>query len=677
MIRIEKDLDSFSLYFKDHCFLRHTQKHPCITLGIGHPSYKESHGVYQIKEKIEKKVGLYYYKIESQTETALTIYFSGFDLSLHLLIKEKGDQIELSFKHDLLAINRIWLQIPATKEEHIYGCGEQFSELDLRGKKVPLWSEEQGIGRGDPKIITWILNVASGVGGSWYSTYHPQPTFVSTKNYFFHAEMSAYAEFDFSQSDKFTFYIWEIPQKIILGKFSTALETVSNLSSLLGRQPKLPEWLYDGMVLAIQGQGGKEKVESRLKNALEKGVKISAIWSQDWEGIYVTPFGTQLFWDWKWDGGGRDIRFPDFPAFVKEMRGKYGARYMGYINSFFNKGGDLYKEAHEKGYLVKRQDGSECDIYVTSFPAALIDLTNPEAYKWIKEVMKRNMIEEAGLSGWMSDFGEYLPPDAVLHSGEPGALYHNKYPVVWQKANYEALQEADKLGEIVFFTRAGYSGTSKYSTLVWAGDQLPTWSMDDGLASVIPAGLSLGICGIGYHHSDIGGYTTFQPFFKRSKEVFMRWAEHSAFTMVMRTHESNRPQINPQFDTDEEIITHLAKMTKVHVHLKPYLQHLSDEYVNSGIPPMRPLYLHYETDNQVHKLKYQYLFGRDLLLAPVIKKEKTSWKVYLPDDSWIHIWSHQAYKKGWHEIPAPIGKSPVFFNKNSKFVDLFKPIAEI
>ncbi|WP_366545420.1 TIM-barrel domain-containing protein, partial [Salmonella enterica] len=87
-------------------------------------------------------------------------------------------------------------------------------------------------------------------------------------------------------------------------------------------------------------------------------------------------------------------------------------------------------------------------------------------------------------------------------------IMHNAWPALWAKCNYEALQETGKLGEILFFMRAGYTGSQKYSTMMWAGDQNVDWSLDDGLASVVPAALSLAMTGHGLHHSDIGGYTT-------------------------------------------------------------------------------------------------------------------------------------------------------------------------
>ncbi|TFF93414.1 MAG: alpha-glucosidase [Promethearchaeota archaeon] len=674
MIRLAKtENKGFTLFFKDFMFINHDKKHPSFSLGDGEDIYKENHGSFKVKEKLIKKIPLKDFTILTEDSQQITIEFQNETVKLLANFKEIEGRLEITLDYDDQEFNRVWMEIPASKKEAIYGCGEQFSELNLRGKKVPIWVTEQGIGRGDPKLITWLLNVFAGVGGHWHTTYYPQPTFVSSANYYFHSDVKCYSEFNFKKNQRHTLYFWGNPEKIYLGKHDTALETVGNLAKFLGLQSKLPEWAYNGMWLAIQGKGGKKKVRERLQKALDAGMKVGAIWSQDWEGIKVTKFGTQLFWDWKWNGKGREIRFPDFPDFVKEMNEK-GIKYLGYINCFLNIEGDLYKEARAKNYCVKNPQGEDYMIYVTTFPAALIDLTNPEAFEWIKGVIKKYMIQEAGLDGWMSDYGEYLPMDAVLHSGISAKEYHNQYPVDWQRANYEAVKEAGKLDEIIYFNRSGFSYVSRYSKMVWAGDQLPTFSMDDGLASVIPAALSLGICGIGYYHSDLGGFTTFKPFFTRSKELIMRWAEQSCFTMAMRSHEGNQPEHNVQFDEDEKVLQHIAKFTQIHVHLTPYLKALSEEYQKSGIPPMRPLFLHYENDEAVHNLKYQYLLGKDLLIAPVVNKKKTNWDVYIPETEWIHLWSDKKYAKGWHEVDSPIGQPPVFYRKDSSFTDLFKQI---
>jgi alpha-glucosidase len=289
--------------------------------------------------------------------------------------------------------------------------------------------------------------------------------------------------------------------------------------------------------------------------------------------------------------------------------------------------------------------------------------------------MKKNMLG-IGLSGWMHDYGEYLPTDAILDSNISGEEYHNYYPLEFAKIVYEAATEEKILDHVFVFNRSGFSHASKYMMCYFSGDQLLDWNEVNGIPVVIPCGISVGLCGIGYYCYDIGGYTTFGPY-KRTKEMFMRGAEMAVFSMIMRTHEGNRPYDNWQHDSDDETLEHLTKMIRIHVHLKPYLKELAKEYHEKGIPPMRACFLHYENDPNLHKIKYEYLFGRDLLVAPVVKPQTFVWNVYFPDDTWIHLWSGKEYKKGWAEVSALIGKPPAFYRKGSNFSKLFEELKRI
>ncbi|HQG42772.1 MAG TPA: alpha-glucosidase [Spirochaetota bacterium] len=660
MLKVEHDESSFLVYYKNRCILKHSANNPCIAVGNGTAEYAMSKGSFKIKEKIANKINLKKFTIKENSDT-ITI---NFDDTVTIAINAK-DNCTISFqcKPDY---NRLWLKLEAYKKEHIYGCGEQFSKLDLKNKTIPLWVEEQGVGRGHD-LITFLATISHGAGGAWNTTYYPQPTFVSSNNYFVHCNISSYAQFSFNDTNH-CLYFWQIPVSIVIGYYDSAVECIKAVGDLVGRQPRLPAWVHDGMWLGVQG--GTEVVQSKLQDALDSGVRVSAVWVQDWVGKRITWFGKQLFWNWRYS----HELYPDLPALIKELSHK-NIKFLGYINCFLTTDGDLYKEASQKGYLVKDKTGAVRHIVTTAFPAGVIDLTNPHACRWIKDVIKKNMID-LGLNGWMADFGEYLETDTQLYSGESAELFHNTYSVQWAKVNYEAIKEAGKLGDIVFFTRAGYTGTSQYSPLIWAGDQLVNWSKNDGLASVIPAGISLGFCGVGYYHSDIGGYTTLL-WIKRSKELFMRWAELSAFTPVMRTHEGNRPESNWQFNSDKETLQHLAKMTRIHTALKPYFEKCKDEYHTNGLPLIRHPYIHYPDDEKLHLFQYQYLLGRDLLVAPVYRKGKKKWEVYLPHDNWIHVWSGKEFSGGTVKIDAPLGQPPVFYRKDSKLSDLFMKLKDI
>jgi sulfoquinovosidase len=653
---------AFRLSFAGRLILEHSEARPCLTLGEGAAETRMRHSSFTIREKLLHLVRASRFTVRKSTPGEAIIGFDGL-VTLHA--RDRDGALELSFEGTAPRYNRLSLDLVASPREHIYGCGEQFSELDLRGRKVPIWVEEQGVGRGRD-LITLLADIHSGSGGDWSTTYYAQPTFVSSDNYACHLDATAYAELDFRRPDRHTLRAFQIPTAVRIEVGSSAPEVLSKLSAYLGRQPELPAWAYDGVWLGVQG--GTAVVLAKLRRAREAGVKVAALWAQDWEGIRMTSFGKQLRWDYRFDPS----LYPDLPGTISALR-QEGVRFLGYVNPMLVTDGDLYAEAKRRGFLVRDSAGEIAHITITSFPAGLIDLDNPEAVRWYKSVIKDNLIG-IGMAGWMADFGEALPPEARLASGRSFELAHNDYPVQWARLNREAVEEAGKLGEVVFFVRAGAAGTSRHALACWAGDQLVNWSFDDGFATVIPAALSLGFSGIAHTHADIGGYTTV-AWIKRSKELFLRWCEQSAFTPIMRTHEGNRPRDNWQFDSDPETLRHFARMSRVYVHLRDYHRALGREYLETGLPPIRHPYLHDEADETLHTLKYQYLYGRDLLVAPVLRPRKRQARVYLPDDAWVHVWTGRAYGRGFHRVPAPIGCPPVFYRERSPYRALFAGLA--
>ena len=491
---------------------------------------------------------------------------------------------------------------------------------------------------------------------------------MSTQKYYCHVDNSCYMNFDFSAPDFHELAFWEDNATLRFECAETYVDLLEKLTGLLGRQPELPDWVYDGVTLGIQG--GTEVCQQKLDAMREGGVKVNGIWAQDWSGIRMTSFGKRVMWNWKWNSA----LYPQLDARIAKWK-EEGVQFLSYINPYVASDKDLCEEAAKRGYLTKNANGEDYHVEFGEFYAGVIDLTNPAAYDWYKEVIKKNLIE-LGCGGWMADFGEYLPTDTFLHNGVSAEIMHNAWPALWAKCNYEALEETGKLGEILFFMRAGYTGSQKHSVMMWAGDQNVDWSLDDGLASVIPAALSLAMTGHGLHYSDIGGYTTLFEM-KRSKELLLRWCDFSAFTPMMRTHEGNRPGDNWQFDGDAETIAHFARMTTVFTTLKPYIKAAVAQNAKSGLPVMRPLFLHYEDDARAYTLKYQYLFGRDLLVAPVHEEGRRDWSLYLPQDSWVNAWTGEICRGGDVTVDAPLGKPPVFYRQHSEWADLFSTLRHI
>ncbi|WP_312999046.1 alpha-glucosidase [Leclercia sp.] len=668
-IDLKNNESGFTLRWQDRLILSHSAGAPCLWIGAGEADIEMFRGNFSIKDKLNEKIALTDATVTQQTSGWAIRFTRGDAVSATLLVGvDTEGRLELKLKNDATSHNRIWLRLAAQPEDHIYGCGEQFSYFDLRGKPFPLWTSEQGVGRNKQTLVTWQADCKENAGGDYYWTFFPQPTFVSTQKYYCHVDNSCYMNFDFSAPDFHELAFWEDNATLRFDCAETYVDLLEKLTGLLGRQPELPDWVYDGVTLGIQG--GTDVCQQKLDVMRNGGVKVNGIWAQDWSGIRMTSFGKRVMWNWKWNSE----LYPQLNERIAQWK-QEGVQFLSYINPYVASDRDLCEAASTRGYLTKNADGQDYHVEFGEFYAGVIDLTNPEAYDWYKEVIKKNLIE-LGCSGWMADFGEYLPTDTFLHNGVSAEIMHNAWPALWAKCNYEALEETGKLGEILFFMRAGYTGSQKHSVMMWAGDQNVDWSLDDGLASVVPAALSLAMTGHGLHHSDIGGYTTLFGM-KRSKELLLRWCDFSTFTPMMRTHEGNRPGDNWQFDGDADTIAHFARMTTVFTTLKPYIKDAVAQNAKSGLPVMRPLFLHYEDDARTYSLKYQYLFGRDLLVAPVHEEGRHDWTLYLPEDSWVNAWTGETCQGGDITVTAPIGKPPVFYRQQSEWADLFGTLRHI
>jgi alpha-glucosidase len=433
----------------------------------------------------------------------------------------------------------------------------------------------------------------------------------------------------------------------------------------------LPDWLNEGAVVGMQG--GTAEVYAKLEALEALGTPIGAFWLQDWVSNRETTFGKQLWWNWQLN----EARYPGWAQMVQDLNDR-GIRVMTYMNpSLVDVEGvegftrNFFREAEALGYLVKNEQGDPYPIANSDFDAGFLDVTNPEAREWWKQMIREQMLG-LGVSGWMADYGEALPFDSVLHSGEDPAVYHNRYPEEWARLNREVLKEDGIEGEVAFFSRAGNTRNPGQSTLFWVGDQLVTFDGDDGLKSAIKGMISGGLSGWSLNHSDIGGFTTISMVINvhRSKELLMRWMETSAFTSVYRTHEGVQPENNVQFYTDPETYAHFARFAKVFRALDYHRTELMQEAAVHGYPVMRHPLLHHPEDPNVYGLKYQWMLGPDIMVVPVVDEGDNDVNAYLPVGDWVHVWTGDLYSSRpsgrWHEnVPAPMGQPGVFYRQGS------------
>jgi len=600
---------------------------------------------------------------------------AGYTLTLTQLT---GDDLALSLAFDLKDINRTFLTYASNKDEHFFGFGEQFSYFDMKGKKLPIFCSEQGVGRG-AQPVTLGADLTAGAGGTWSDSYAGVPHYVTSQMRSLYLENYQYCTFDMRKGDRVQVELFsrDMAAHILHGESPAGL--IKTFTSFSGRMRPLPDWINSGAVVGMQG--GTQKVRNIYQQLRQSGTPISAFWLQDWEGQRITSFGKQLWWNWEVDND----RYPGWQQLISDLKAD-GVRMMVYVNPFLvdvsektNARRNLFKEAEAKGYLVKNKKGETYMIKGAAFSAGLVDLTNPQACTWMKQVIKDQVIG-AGASGWMADFGEGLPADAVLYSGEAASSYHDRYPEDWAALNRQAIEEAGRGDDIVFFTRSGYTRSPGYSTLFWEGDQLVSWDQYDGIKTAVVGILSSGVSGFSFNHSDIGGYTTItNPImnYHRSKELLLRWMELNAFTTTFRTHEGNLPDSNVQFYTDNKTYTQFNRCARLYAAWSNYRKQLVQEAAMTGLPVARHLFIHYPDDPEVYNISYQqFMLGSEIMVAPALDEGRTDVRIYLPAGEWVHAWSGTKYgdiNKGCYvTVAAPIGRPAVFYRAGSRVGEEFR-----
>jgi alpha-glucosidase len=499
------------------------------------------------------------------------------------------------------------------------------------------------------------------------------PHYVTTEMRSLFLENYEYSSFDLQKEDRVQVEVFSsrMSGQILSGE--TPAELIGQYTEYSGRMRPLPDWILGGAVVGVQG--GTDKV-LEISDKLEVlDAPVAAFWLQDWMGQRETTFGTQLWWNWELD----EDHYPEWNL-LREKLEQRDIRLMTYVSPFLaddvtdkeNHRRDLFAEAERNGYLVQDESGEPYLIRITDFSAGLVDLTDPEARAWMKDVIKDELLGN-GASGWMADFAEGLPYDAMLSSGADPKSYHNRYAEEWAELNREATREAGREADVVFFNRSGYTKSPEYSTLFWLGDQLVSWDEHDGIKSAVTGLLSSGLSGYAFEHTDIGGYTAIDsPLLKyhRSKELLMRWTELAAFTVVFRTHEGNRSGVNHQIYSDGETLRHFVRFAEVYAAWEPYRMKLVEEAAETGLPVVRHSFVHYPDDQEVYGLDYQFMVGPEFMVAPVLDPGEDAVEVYLPAGRWVHLWSVKEYgsaQEGVYEtVPAPIGEPAVFYKEGSK-----------
>lgn len=657
--------DGFDLFAGDICVLTHRTHSPAFAIGTGTPDMEMVRGNFRIDDNLDLRLPLDCF---ANDKGAIRLWSSERpDAILGIRVDRDARKLALQIRCTDESINRLWVDMLCAEDEAFWGGGEQMSYLRLNGRRFPFWTSEPGVGRDKSTKLTQIMDAEGLAGGDYWTTNYPQPTWLSSRNYAVHLETAAYSVLDLTDGTRAGIECWKADVDLELFTANDRTGLVGQMSDRFGRQPPLPDWAISGAIVGLKD--GQDTFE-RFEKIAASGAALTGLWCEDWIGIRQTSFGKRLFWDWQWNAK----RYPDLPGRIAALA-KRGVRFLGYVNPYLAVDGPLFTEAASLGYLALRQDSDEpYAVDFGEFDAGVVDFTNPEAASWFSERIIGQEMLDFGLSGWMADFGEYLPTDVRLFDGSDPMEAHNRWPVLWAKVNADAIASRGKTGDATFFMRAGFSGVQAYCPLLWAGDQCVDFSRHDGINTVLTGALSSGLLGNAYHHSDLGGYTSLHGVV-RSADLMHRWIDMAAFAPVMRSHEGNRPADNLQLDSSAEFLAQFARMSQVHARLAPYVRALSDEAVATGLPLQRPLFLHYD-DPAYYDVQDQYLYGADMLVAPVVEADRTERNVILPEGEWVHLWSGTHYAQGTHAVAAPYGQPPVFTRKDSPFAPLFASVKE-
>ena len=635
-------------------------------------------GCFVFKEKQRKTCGKAHFISLTQDPNQLT-WMGSFDgcgqnFRLTLSKTEMTHQIafDLSLVDQASKLNRLKFNFSSLDSSDFYGFGHQYAQVNMKGKKLPIWAMEQGVGRGQQPLssVLQLPGVGGGCQGEWHSSYTAVPFLTSPKGLSLYSENKEYLEFDFTKADRIGLEVWgqNLKGRILAAEGPKA--AIQSLTEVSGRMGDLPSWTQKGLIL--RASGGSAAVRKLRDTLKAQGIAVAALWIEDWAGTRKTNFGDRMWWNWEVD---RSL-YPDWEQLINELRAD-DMHTMIYFNPFLadakekkNARRNLFAEAKAAGYLIKNAKGEVYEIANGGFSAGMIDLTHPGARIFLQDLMREQLA--MGVSGWMADFGEALPLDSSLFANVDAYRFHNDFPLEWAKLNAEVVSQSGHADEILYFNRSGNLWSPGHTKAFWIGDQNTTWDAFDGIKTVIPALLSGGLSGYAIDHIDSGGWLSLNfPFvsFQRDKEMFLRWLELGAMTPLLRIHNTNLPQKNWQVDSDAQTLSFVAHVSKLFAALAPYRQTLFEEARLTGLPVLRHSMLSDPEDPSLRDLQAQMLMGDDLLVAPVLDKGRTQVSATLPRGLWRHVWTSTIYgsleKSTKVEVPAPLGFPALFTRLDS------------
>ena len=345
------EFDTSYVIYKGNLIFFGNDQNPLLSLGSGTFQALDDRGNFHIEDTEDFSLDFYVASTFEDPETMELLFRSKDcqECSILLVFWQNHLSIDLA-RSDFgdYTFNHWHLRIAASEDEYIWGGGEQYSFLNLReGGTYPIWTREQGVGRNKSSTLTQIMDLVGNAGGDYHTSYWPQSSYLSSRGYHLESTFPAYSELRLVPNGEDTtkghvLYWHYTPNKnfpcqsckIFITSENTLMETVQKINP---GQPELPEWVYNGAIIGVQG--GTQRMLDIMSEALEAGVKVSAMWIQDWSGKITTEFGTRVFWNWRWNS----TWYPELDQVIKDIDEQFGVKVTAYMTPHLNIEGDIYQ----------------------------------------------------------------------------------------------------------------------------------------------------------------------------------------------------------------------------------------------------------------------------------------------------------------------------------------------
>lgn len=575
---------------------------------------------------------------------ARMVVFNGDGYSVNV-DRSNGMVTFLSAAGDTLLCEDRPMHFRAAPGSGFYGAGERGHRLRLNGDTLVQWNRPNyGHGEGEKRISQMGISMPYLLSDRGFGLLFNDAS-RSTISFDGNAASSSAVTYDTENPEAVTY--------TFIGGGAMP-QVTRNFTTVTGRQDLPPLWTL-GYITSRYGYHNEKEALGAIDSLKRSGYPVDGIvFDLYWYGT-ETDMG-RLEWNKK--------QFPDHRAMLDSLK-RRGVKTVLIHQPYINKKGaiDNYNLLDSLGLLTADSAGNRVDVQTWVGRAGMFDISNPATQKWLWNRL-RDLTAE-GVDGWWGDLGEpEVHPLEIVHTnGLEAKDYHNEYGNEWSRMIYEGLRRDFPDKRPMLLMRGGTTGLQQYSVFPWTGDVGRSWA---GLQAQIKMMLGAGLSGLGYMSSDIGGFAVNDNLIE--PELYVRWMQHGVFSPVLRTHAQYAPEPY-RYPQQEKVLKSLVRMR---YEWLPYNYTLAYENSADGQPLARPLNYYGTEDNRFDDVRDEYLWGREVLVAPVMEKGARSRKVLFPtmgrrSTLWIDWFNPARSYRGGTErvVPAPIDKFPLFVRAGS------------